>query len=222
VTAGPAATPAVAVDVAVFTVLDGRLHVLVVAPSSGPFAGAWALPGGRVRTDESLDDAARRELAARTGVRNVYLEQLYTFGAPHRDPQDRVVSVAYFALIAHGGRFQERNGGKYAAVAWRPVARLPRLAYDHATVVSAALARLRAKLGYTNLVYGLLPATFTLGDLQAMYEAILARRLDRRNFRRKILSLGLLRRVGGERRGAHRPATLYAFRRRRPMVVDIL
>jgi 8-oxo-dGTP diphosphatase len=219
----PAPTPAVAVDVAVFTVLAERLQLLLVAPGSGPFAGQWALPGGRVRTDESLDDAARRELAAQTGVRDVYLEQLYTFGAPQRDPQDRVVSVAYFALIAHGGRFQEaERSDKYAAVAWQPVGRLPPLAYDHRTVVDTALARLRAKLAYTNLVYGLLPARFTVGELQAIYEAILGRRLDRRNFRRKILSVGLLRRLAHQRRGAHRPATLYAFRHRRPMMVEIL
>jgi 8-oxo-dGTP diphosphatase len=153
----------------------------------------------------------------------VYLEQLYTFGSPHRDPQGRVVSVAYVALIAHGGRFQDAPASeKYAHVAWRRVAGLPSLAYDHRAVVRTALARLRAKLEYTNLVYTLLPATFTLGELQEMYEAILGRRLDRRNFRKKLLSLGLLRRAPGARRGPHRPAALYAFRRRRPMVIEIL
>src|SRR5438552_4123133 len=117
----PNAAPAVAVDVAVFTVLDRALHALVVQVRAGAFAGQWALPGGRVRAEETLDDAARRELAARTGVRNIYLEQLYTFGSPHRDPQGRVISVAYFALIAHGGRFQGRGPQeKYADVAWRP------------------------------------------------------------------------------------------------------
>lgn len=215
--------PAVAVDVAIFTVLDHALHLLLVKVRSGTFAGHWALPGGRVRVEESLDQAARRELAARTGVRRVYLEQLYTFGSPGRDPHDRVVSVAYLALMPHGGRFQgSRRDSRYADVAWCSVARLPRLAYDHRAVVTAALARVRAKLAYTNLVYGLLPEEFTLSELQEMYEAILARTLDRRNFRKKILSLGLLHRRGRVRRGPHRPAALYAFRRRRPMMVEIL
>ncbi len=221
--AAAGAAPAVAVDVAVFTVLDRAVHVLLVPLHGRAFAGRWALPGGRVRTEETLDEAARRELAARTGLRDTYLEQLYTFGSPQRDPHGRVISVAYFALIPHGGRFQgARAGDQYADVAWRPVARLPPLAYDHHTVVTTALARLRAKLEYTNLVYTLLPHRFTLGELQEMYEAILGRTLDRRNFRKKLLSLGLLRRVEGQRRGPHRPAALYAFRHRRPMVVAIL
>ena len=208
-------TPAVAVDVAVFTVLGRALQALLVRVQRGVFAGGWALPGGRVRADETLERAARRLLAAETGVRGIYLEQLYTFGHPERDPHGRVVSVAYFALIPHGGR-------TFPDAAWRPVARLPRLAYDHRAVLRTALARLRAKLAYTNLVYTLLPPSFTLGELQEMYEAIRGRRFDRRNFRKKILSLGLLARAGGVRRGPHRPAALYAFRRRRPMMIEIL
>jgi ADP-ribose pyrophosphatase YjhB (NUDIX family) len=213
--------PAVAVDVAVFTVLDGALHVLLVRLRDRPFAGLWALPGGRVRVDEPLDDAARRHLVAQTGVADAYLEQLYTFGSPHRDPHGRVISVAYFALIPHGGRFQHA-GDPAADVRWHPLARLPLLAYDHPAVIQTAGARLRAKLEYTNLVYTLLPTAFTLGELQEMYEAIVGRRLDRRNFRKKILSLGLLRRLARVRRGAHRPAALYSFRHRRPMVIEIL
>jgi 8-oxo-dGTP diphosphatase len=208
----------VAVDVAVFTVLDGALHVLLVRVQRGAFAGRWALPGGRVGSAEALEDAARRHLATQSGVRSIYLEQLYTFGSPQRDPHGRVVSVAYVALIPHGGR----RAGEHRDAAWHPVARLPALAYDHPAVVRTALARLRAKLRYTNLVYTLLPPSFTLGDLQEMYEAILGRTLDRRNFRKKMLSLGLLRRADGVRRGSHRPAALYAFRRRRPMMVEIL
>jgi 8-oxo-dGTP diphosphatase len=215
-TAAEMVAPAVAVDVAVFTVLDGRLHVLLVPVRSDAFAGRFALPGGRVGVEETLEDAARRHLGGQTGVHGIYLEQLYTFGSPRRDPYGRVVSVAYFALIAHGGRGLRREA------AWRPIDRLPALAYDHAAVLRTALGRLRAKLRYTNIVYGLLPARFTLGELQSMYEAILGRPLDRRNFRKKLLSLGLLRRAGGVRRGAHRPAALYAFRRRRPTMIEIL
>ena len=211
-----AVAPAVAVDVAVFTVLERTLHVLLVPVQRGAFAGRLALPGGRVGFDEALEAAARRQLASQTGVRSIYLEQLYTFGSPRRDPHGRVVSVAYFALIPHGGR-----AGRPDA-AWYRASRLPALAYDHPAVVRTALARLRAKLRYTNLVYTLLPPRFTLAELQEMYEAILGRTLDRRNFRKKILSLGLLRRGGGVRRGPHRPAALYAFRRRRPMMIEIL
>jgi 8-oxo-dGTP diphosphatase len=216
-------TPAVAVDVAVFTVLEGVLQVLLVRVRRGAFAGRWALPGGRVAFDETLEAAARRHLAAQSGVRGIYLEQLYTFGSPQRDPHGRVVSVAYFALIPHGGRLGGYGvGGLGADAAWWRVARLPPMAYDHRVVLRTAIARLRTKLRYTNLVYGLLPARFSLGELQAMYEAILGRPLDRRNFRKKILSLGLLRRAQGVRRGPHRPATLYAFRQRRPMMIEIL
>ena len=217
------AAAAVAVDVAVFTVLEGALCALLVNVRHGPFAGWWALPGGRVRAEDPLDAAAGRELREQTGLRDIYLEQLYTFGSPQRDPQGRVVSVAYVALIHHRGRFQNPPpSDKYSQVAWRPVGSLPPLAYDHVAVVRTAVERLQAKLEYTNLVYTLLPRAFTLGELQAMYEAILGRALDRRNFRRKILSTGLLRPLGRLRRGAHRPAALHGFRWRRPMMISIL
>jgi len=201
----------VAVDVAVFTVHDGALHVLLVETSGGPFAGAWALPGGLVRDDEALDEAAARELAARTGVGDIYLEQLYTFGRPDRDPHARVVSVAYVALIPHG-RFPARlDNPKYRRVAWSAVRRLPPLAYDHADVVRIAVARLRAKLQYTNLVYTLLPPAFTVSELQAVYEAILDRRLDPANFRRQVENSGTLIPTEGFRTGSHRPARLYRY-----------
>jgi len=220
--AGAPASAAVAVDVAVFTVRDGSLHVLLAQARSGPFAGWWALPGGRVGEAESLDDAAARELPAPTAARDVYLEQLYTFGQPRRDPRGRVVSVAYVWLVADPERVSGAAPGKYAGVAWHALSRLPQLAYDHAAVVRLAVTRLRAKLQYTNLAYTLLPPSFTLGELQSLYEAILGRKLDRRNFRRRVLSLGLLRPLRRMRRGAHRPAALYAFRSRRPMTVTVL
>jgi 8-oxo-dGTP diphosphatase len=217
------AAPAVAVDVAVLTVHAGALHVLLVQARGGPFAGWWALPGGRVRESESLEDAARRELAAQTTLRGIHLEQLFTFGQPERDPHDRVVSVAYIGLVPDPGSEPDPGAaGKYAAARWRPVSRLPALAYDHAAVVRLAIARVRAKLQYTNLVYTLLPRPFTLTELQSVYESILGRSLDRRNFRRRILSLGLLRSLGRTRRGSHRPAALYVFRSRRPRTVAVL
>jgi 8-oxo-dGTP diphosphatase len=212
----------VAVDVAVFTVRAGRLDVLLAQANWGPFAGCWALPGGLVHDAEPLDQAAARELAARTGVGDVYLEQLYTFGRPDRDPRARVVSVAYVALIPHGRLPGSLGSPKYRQVAWVPVRRLPPLAYDHAEVVRTAIARLRAKLRYTNLVYTLLPPAFTLSEMQDVYEAILGRRLDRRNFRKKVHATRLLAPLGRVRRGPHRPAALHRFRRRRPMTVDLL
>jgi 8-oxo-dGTP diphosphatase len=206
----------------VFTVRDGSLHVLLAQARSGPFAGWWALPGGRVGEEESLDEAAARELPAPTAARDVYLEQLYTFGQPRRDPRGRVVSVAYVGLVADPERVSGAAHDKYAGVVWHPVSRLPPLAYDHAAVVRLAVTRLRAKLQYTNLAYTLLPPSFTLGELQSLYESILGRKLDRRNYRRRVLSLGLLRPLRRMRRGAHRPAALYAFRSRRPMTVTVL
>jgi 8-oxo-dGTP diphosphatase len=169
---------------------------------------------------ESLEDAARRELSAKTGLRGVYLEQLRSFGDPGRDPQARVISTAYFALVP--AKEMVQGSAKYTDVGWFPVRRLPRLAYDHDAIARTALERLRAKLAYTNIVYGLLPVEFTLGELQGIYEIILGRGLDRRNFRKKLLASDLLRALRKQRRGAHRPAALYRFAHRRPMVVQML
>ena len=214
------AHPYVAVDVVIFTVDAGELRVLLVQVRDGPCAGRWAFPGGLVGLGEGLEAAARRELSARTGLQGIYLEQLQTFGDPDRDPGARVVSTAYFALVPAARLVG--GDGRYADVAWFALRRLPALAYDHAAIARAALERLRAKLAYTNIVYGLLPPEFTLGELQAIYEVILGRRLDRRNFRKKILAGGLLRQLRKQRRGAHRPAALYRFATRRPMVIEML
>jgi 8-oxo-dGTP diphosphatase len=206
--------------VVAFTIAAGVLEVLLVRVRGGPYAGRWAFPGGRVRADESLEAAARRELSARTGLRGIHLEQLATFGDPGRDPAARVVSTAYLALVS--SKALVAANGKYPDIGWFPAARLPRLAYDHAAIARAALARLRAKLAYTNIVYGLVGERFTLGELQEAYEIILGRGLDRRNFRKKLLATGLVRAVGAQRRGAHRPAALYRFATRRPQVVEML
>jgi 8-oxo-dGTP diphosphatase len=211
----------VAVDVVLFTIEEGALEALVVKIREGPFAGRWAFPGGLVAAGERLEAAARRELYEKTGVKDIYLEQLYTFGDPGRDPSRHIVAVTYFALVPQRGRFL-RRGEKYADIAWLPVRDLPPLAYDHRRVAEYALGRLQAKLGYTNIVYSLLPDEFTLGEIQEIYEIILGRRLDRRNFRRKLLALGLLSPVHKKRYGAHRPASLYRFSERRPVNVEVL
>jgi 8-oxo-dGTP diphosphatase len=205
--------PWVAVDVVIFTVGEQSLEALLVKIKHGPLAGRWAFPGGLVTIGESLEGAARRELAEKTPIRQVYLEQLFTFGAPERNPAVHVVSTAYFALLPGPPRPLD-SGSKYAEAAWFDVDSLPALAYDHNAIAETARERLRAKLGYTNVAWSLLPRDFTLGELQRIYEIIQGRKFDRRNFRKKILESGLLRPAGKLRLGAHRPAALYRFRNR--------
>jgi 8-oxo-dGTP diphosphatase len=208
----------VAVDLVIFTVRDGTLQVLLVERGIPPFKGQWALPGGFVLERETLEDAARRELEEETGLREVYLEQLFTFGDPDRDPRGRIISVAYFALTPPAPLHAATDA---ANAAWHPAARPPRLAFDHAKILRAGLDRLRAKLGYSTVGFELLPRQFTLTELQTLYEAILERPLDKRNFRKKILSLGLLKSEGRTRAaGAHRPARLYSFALGKVKILD--
>jgi 8-oxo-dGTP diphosphatase len=212
----------IAVDNCIFTVLEDRLHLLLIQMTKVPYTGIWALPGGLIEDAESLDAAAGRILYEETGVAEVYLEQLYTFGQPERDSAGRVVSVAYFALI-HAAGITLRTQLKYADVRWWPCATLPPLAYDHDAVAAYARQRLEWKLAYTNVVWSLLPRRFALTELQKVYEAVLGRLLDKRNFRKKILALGLVEPVGETAmRGAHRPAMLYRFTSREPKLIDML
>ena len=215
--------PSVTVDVVAFTPRGDKLHVLLVRRGVAPFVGRWALPGGFVRMDEDLDAAAHRELQEETGadLSPSYLEQLYTFGAPGRDPRTRVITVAYYALLPGGDTEPAPRAGTDAAEAdWIALDALPGpLAFDHDTIVETALVRLRAKLGYTSVAYALLPHEFTLTELQRVYEVILARPLDKRNFRKKMLSLGILEATPRQKReGAHRPAQLFRFTRREPII----
>lgn len=200
----------VTVDVVIFTIQDGRLGVLLVRRGIPPYEGAWAIPGGFVLPEESLEQAARRELREETSVGEVYLEQLYTFGDPDRDPRGRVVTVAYFALISPDRKIAA--GSDAAEARWWPMAALPVLAFDHAAILAYALERLRNKLEYTTVGFQLLPASFTLGELQQVYEAILGRPLDKRNFRRKIDLLKILAPLKQQKRtGPSRPAQLFRF-----------
>ena len=201
----------IAVDVVLLTIQGGTLKVLLVKRQQAPYRSAWALPGGLVSRDESVDDAALRELQEETNIGNIYLEQLYTFGEPLRDPRGRVITVAYYALV-NWQQFQLKARQRVTEASWYPVKRLPPLAFDHQRIVEYALERLRNKINYTTVGFQLLPRQFTLTELQGSYEVILSRRLDKRNFRRKMLQLGILK---GTREfkanGRQRPARLYTF-----------
>ncbi len=204
-----------------FAVRERRLKTYLVQLKRGALGGKWAFPGGLVRRGEDLDCAARRELEASTGHGGVYLEQLFSFGDPSRDPRAHVVSVAYVALICDLNAVTARSP-KYAQGRWFEVSSLPPLAYDHALMAAYALKRLRSKLEYTNIAYAMLPRVFTFAELEELYSVILKRRLDRRNFRRRILSMGLLKQLPATRRGAHRPAALYAFGRQSLQFIEML
>ncbi|MFQ6101146.1 MAG: NUDIX domain-containing protein [Anaerolineae bacterium] len=203
--------PSVTVDVIIFTLRENALHVLLIKRKHPPFEGMWAIPGGFVDIDESLEEAALRELEEETGVRDVYLEQLYTFGDPGRDPRGRVITVVYFALVP-ATAIHPHAGDDAAEARWWSVYDLPPLAFDHADILAYALQRLRYKLEYTAVGFELLPEAFTLSELQVAYEIILGEELDKRNFRRKILSAGVIEEAGGYRTGEGRPAKLYHFR----------
>jgi 8-oxo-dGTP diphosphatase len=215
------ARPKVAVDIVLFAVESGRLRCYLVELKRGPLKGRWAFPGGLVRFGEMLDDAARRELLASTGIEKAYLEQLFSFGDPSRDPRAHVVSIAYMALIADSAAAATPSG-KYSRGGWFEVSNLPALAYDHKLVAEYALGRLKAKLEYTNVACRLLPAEFSFAELEALYALILDRPIDRRNFRRRILGMGLLERTSAQRRGSHRPAALYRFRTCDVQTVEML
>ncbi len=205
----------VTVDIVIFTIKSDLLQVLLVRRGVPPFEGRWAIPGGFIRQGESLEAAALRELNEETGVRDVYLEQLYTFGDPDRDPRGRVITVAYYALIS-ADRALLVAGTDAAAARWWPVAERPSLAFDHDSILTYAVERLRNKLEYTTVGFQFLPRQFTLTELQRVYQAILGRPLDKRNFRRKIDLLGILTPLKQWRReGPSRPARLYEFSAKR-------
>jgi 8-oxo-dGTP diphosphatase len=207
--------PALTVDCVVFGLDDAGLHILLIERGGSPFEGDWALPGGFVHMDETLEEAARRELEEETGLKDVFLEQLYTFGAIDRDPRGRVVSVAYYALTnIRDHRVRAATDARDAA--WFEVAKLPALAFDHDQIIETAIERIRGKIAYRPIGFELLPKKFTLTQLQHLYETILQRDLDKRNFRKKVLSLGLLVALDElEKDVPRRRARLYRFDRKK-------
>src|SRR6267154_1643178 len=206
---------ALTVDCVVFGFDESELKVLLIQRGLQPFKGKWALPGGFVRVDETLDEAARRELAEETGLKDVFLEQLYSFGALDRDPRERVVSVAFYALVKLSDH-RAKAATDAANAEWFPISKTPKLAFDHAGILATALARLKGKVRYEPIGFELLPPKFTLSELQHLYETVLDQKLDKRNFRKKIQSMGLLLELDEiEQDVAHRAARLYRFDERK-------
>ena len=212
--------PAVTVDVLFFTIKNDKLQVLLIKRAAWPYKGYWALPGGFVGMKEDLESAAYREIYEECGIKNIFLEQLFTFGEPKRDPRTRVITVVYYAL-APREEIKKVQSDEVKEAKYFPVESLPSMAFDHKKIVKVGFERLKNKIGYSNVVFGLLPKAFSLSEVQEIYEAIYAKKIDKRNFRKWILSTGLLVSTEKKKSGlAHRPALLYKFASREVINVD--
>jgi 8-oxo-dGTP diphosphatase len=205
--------PSVTVDVAVCTILDDKLRVLLIRRSSPPFKSYWALPGGFVNIEkkESLEDAARRKLNEKTGIGGVDFEQLKTYGEPSRDPRMRIITVAYYVLVPFS-HFSAITSSLPDDPCWFPMDCLPeKIAFDHRTILSDLLIRLRGKISYTPIAFSLVEKKFTWTELQKVYEIILGKKTVAPNFRRKMLSLYNLKEIGEKQQTKGRPSTLLVF-----------
>lgn len=204
---------ALTADIVVFTIREAALKILLIKRKEAPFKSRWALPGGFLQPSETLEECAQRELEEETGVSGFYLEQLETFSAVNRDPRERVITVAYFALVS--SESLELNASTDAEdAAWMDVSDMPNIAFDHEGIVHRAIERLRAKFDYTTLAYQFLPKRFTMKELREVYEAVLDESIERRNFAKKMLQSGDLIETDEQRlEGAHRPATVYRLKR---------
>jgi 8-oxo-dGTP diphosphatase len=214
-------THTVAVDIVVFTIKNDSLKVLLVKRKYPPFKGQWAIPGGFVKTAESLEDAAKRELYEETGVKELYLEQLYSFGEPKRDPRRRVISVTYYALV-NSENIKITASSDASSVEWFSVSKLPPLAFDHGEILNYAIKRLKWKFEYTTVAFSLLPKKFRLSELQQLYETVFEKKLDKRNFRKKILILDILEEEEIMKDVSHRPPQLYSLKKNIGEIVEIL
>ncbi len=221
--------PSVTVDVVLLSPLEGHLHTLLIRRTDHPYKGFWSLPGGFVRMDESLDEAAARVLLAKTGLKKVFVEQLFSFGRPERDPRTRVISVAYYALVDPGRLAERTVPGEDALVVRIPPFRSGsstvtlkgrdgkplELAFDHSEILAVTLQRIRGKIDYTPIGFELLPKAFTLFELQKVHEIVLGRKLNKDSFRRRMLASGQLEATGDSQQDVdHRPASLYRFARK--------
>jgi 8-oxo-dGTP diphosphatase len=206
-------TPLVTVDIVVFTIQQNKLKALLIQRKQAPFEHMWAIPGGFIHQGETLEQAAARRLTEETNLNQIFLEQLYTFAEPNRDPRARVITVSYYALIS-AEKLQLEARANAEDLRWFSVNELPDLAFDHGQIVSFALNRLRDRLETSSVAFQLLPEKFTLTELQRVYELVYAKQLDKRNFRKKILSSNILVDIGETKmEGYHRPAQLYSFNR---------
>jgi 8-oxo-dGTP diphosphatase len=205
--------PILTIDGVIFQLIDNELSVLLIKRSKEPFKGEWALPGGYNPQGETTTEALKRIIKTKAGINTNDLglvEQLYTFDAVARDPRGHSVSVVYMGL---GRNIEPEKSKTTEEPAFFPITELPKVAYDHAEIIKYAHERLKAKIGYTNAVYALLPSHFTLTQLQSAYESVLCHEVDKRNFRKKFLSLDVLEDTKETmREGAHRPAALYRFK----------
>lgn len=205
-----------AVDVVLFTILEKALHIFLIPIHRPPYyQNSSGLPGGVIKVRETADKAAARHLKEKAHIEGAHIEQLYTFSDPERDKRSRSISVAYVALASP----EQLSIGEKTEGRWVPVKKLPKLAYDHAEIIKVALERLKGKLVYTNIVANLLPKQFTFSELQTAYEIILDRKLDKRNFRKKILSIGLIKELDKQKKTIHRPAQLYTFLKREAVTI---
>lgn len=209
----------IAIDLAIFTIKEDKLQVLLMKMGKEPFKDYWALPGRLVASNENLRESAENKFYETTKIKDIYMEQLYTFGNIERDPFGRVVSTAYIALLAPNKSVKEKEN----KLEWRNIEKLPKLAYDHKKIVQYGINRLKSKLSYSNIIYSLLTDKFTLSQMQKDYEIILNKKLDKRNFRKKIFSLNLIKKTGKKDYGApNRPAELYEFADKQYMITEIL
>ena len=204
-------------DCVIFGFDEGGLKVLLVERNEYPYKDWWALPGFFVEHDETIDDAVKRILYEHTGLRNIFMEQLYTFGDLKRHPQGRIITVAYYALLRLKSQLALKPHSDYVRQAvWHSVDKLPELAFDHANIIERSLEKIRQKIKYSPIVFELLPEKFTLTQLQKVYEAILGNILDKRNFRKKILNYDFLKELDEKQEGvAYRAAKLYKFDKRK-------
>ncbi|MDO8516903.1 MAG: NUDIX domain-containing protein [Nanoarchaeota archaeon] len=213
--------PSVTVDIVIFTVFEKELKVLLVKRNIEPFKGMWAIPGGFVRMNESLEDAAKRELSEETGVKDVYLEQLYTFGDIKRDPRGRVITVSYYALVKPEG-IKLSASTDVSEAKWFSISKIPKLAFDHKKILEYALKRLKWKFEYSLTAFSLLPEKFTLGQIQNIYEIVFEKKFDKRNFAKKLKSLNILKTETIEKNVSFRPPQTYSLKKDIKEVIEIL
>lgn len=207
--------PLVAVDTVVLSIAEGKLKVLLLQVNSGPYDGKWALLGGLLKNKEDTDTAAKRVLNQKANIKASHLEQLYTFGKVDRDVRGHVVSVAYFLIVSRPEDLAILLQGHYSNWGWKPVDKLPPMAFDHKEIVKMAVKRIGDKLNYSTIAYALLPEKFTLTEMQTVYEIVWDKKIDKRNFRKKILQLEIIEKVGKVKQGAFRPAEMYKFCKRK-------